>query len=155
MLGGVPFDKIRYDNLRRRCTGCCSGATARESGRWLAFRAHYGFDAFYCLPGKEGAHEKGGVEGDGGRFRRTHLVPVPQVDTLAELNARLVAADLPRTTRHIDGRAESVGAAFAVEAPLLAAARRAVRHRVVVDRRGSIATPRSWSARSATRCRPG
>ena len=80
-----------------------------------------GFDAFYCLPGKEGAHEKGGVEGDGGRFRRTHLVPVPQVDTLAELNARLVAADLAEDDRHIDGRAESVGAAFAVEAPLLAA----------------------------------
>ena len=27
----------------------------------------------------EGAHEKGGVEGEVGRFRRTHLVPVPKV----------------------------------------------------------------------------
>ena len=85
----------------------------------MAFRSHYGFDAFYCLPGVEGAHEKGGVEGEGGRFRRTHLVPVPQVDTLAELNARLVAADLAEDDRRIDGRAVSVGAAFAVEAPLL------------------------------------
>jgi Mu transposase, C-terminal domain len=62
---------------------------------------------------------KGGVEGDGGRFRRTHLVPVPQVDTLAELNARLAAADLAEGARHIDGRTQTVGAAFAVEAPLL------------------------------------
>ena len=84
----------------------------------IKFR-EYGFDAFYCIPGVEGAHEKGGVEGDGGRFRRTHLVPVPQVDTLAELNARLVAADLAEDARHIDGRAVSVGAAFAGEAPLL------------------------------------
>ena len=84
----------------------------------IKFR-EYGFDAFYCIPGKEGAHEKGGVEGDGGRFRRTHLVPVPQVDTLAELNARLVAADLAEDGRHIDGRAVSVAAAFAGEAPLL------------------------------------
>ena len=41
------------------------GRNHAESGRWLAFRAHYGFDAFYCLPGKDGAHEKGGVEATG------------------------------------------------------------------------------------------
>ena len=76
-LGGVPFDKIRYDNLRSAVHRVLFGRNRAESGRWLAFRAHYGFDAFYCLPGKDGAHEKGGVEGDGGRFRRTHLVPVP------------------------------------------------------------------------------
>jgi hypothetical protein len=73
------------------------------------------------LPGKDGAHEKGGVEGDGGRFRRTHLVPVPAVDTLAELNARLAAADAADDTRHVDGRSQTVGEAFAAEAPLLVA----------------------------------
>ncbi|MFC4949235.1 IS21 family transposase [Pseudonocardia sp. GCM10023141] len=121
VLGGVPLDKIRYDNLRSAVHRVLFGRNRVESGRWLSFRAHYGFDAFYCQPGVEGAHEKGGVEGDGGRFRRTHLVPVPQVATLAELNARLVAADLVDDDRHIDGRGESVGAAFAGEAPLLAA----------------------------------
>src|SRR3954452_8894289 len=119
ILGGVPTRHIRYDNLRSAVHRVLFGRNRAESGRWLSFRAHYGFDAFYCLPGKEGAHEKGGVEGDGGRFRRTHLVPVPQVATLAELNARLVAADLAEDARHIDGRAVSVGAAFAGEAPLL------------------------------------
>jgi len=119
VFDGVPFDKIRYDNLRSAVHRVLFGRNRAESGRWLSFRAHYGFDAFYCLPGKEGAHEKGGVEGDGGRFRRAHLVPVPQVATLAELNARLVAADLAEDDRHIDGRAVSVGAAFAGEAPLL------------------------------------
>jgi hypothetical protein len=44
-----------------------------------------GFDAFYCMPGLDGAHEKGGVEGEVGRFRRTHLSPMPAVDSLAEL----------------------------------------------------------------------
>jgi transposase len=120
-LGGVPFDKIRYDNLRSAVHRVLFGRNRAESGRWVAFRAHYGFTAFYCQPGVEGAHEKGGVEGDGGRFRRTHLVPVPEVDTLAELNARLVAADAADADRHIDGRAESVGTAFAGEAPLLVA----------------------------------
>lgn len=39
-----------------------------------------GLDVFYCQPGIEGAHEKGGVEGQIGWFRRNHLVPVPRVD---------------------------------------------------------------------------
>jgi transposase len=121
VLGGIPFDKIRYDNLRSAVHRVLFGRNRSESQRWLAFRAHYGFDAFYCMPGVEGAHEKGGVEGDGGRFRRTHLVPVPDVESLAELNARLVAADAAEDARHIDGRTETVGAAFAVEAPLLRA----------------------------------
>ncbi|MGY3061407.1 hypothetical protein ACVWZD_005652 [Streptomyces sp. TE3672] len=36
-----------------------------------------GLDAVYCRPGLEGAHEKAGVEGEVGRFRRNHFVPVP------------------------------------------------------------------------------
>ena len=119
VLGGIPTGQIRYDNLRSAVHRVLFGRNRTESGRWIAFRAFYGFEAFYCVPGVEGAHEKGGVEGDGGRFRRTHLVPVPEVGSLAELNARLAAADAAEDARHIDGRAESVGAAFAVEAPLL------------------------------------
>lgn len=44
-------------------------------------------------------HEKGGIEGEVGRLRRNHLVPVPEVCELAELNALLPAgceADLGR-----------------------------------------------------------
>lgn len=119
ILGGVPTRHIRYDNLRSAVHRVLFGRNRAESGRWVAFRAHYGFKAFYCIPGEDGAHEKGGVEGDGGRFRRRHLVPVPEVDTLAELNARLAAADADEDERHIDGRGESVGAGFAAEAPLL------------------------------------
>jgi hypothetical protein len=78
-----------------------------------------GFDAFYCQPGVGGAHEKGGVEGEGGRFRRTHLVPVPKVDSLAELNARLVAADRADDHRRITNRVRTVGQDFALETPLL------------------------------------
>lgn len=37
-----------------------------------------GLDSFFCIPGREGAHDKGAVEGEIGRFRR-HLVPVPAV----------------------------------------------------------------------------
>jgi hypothetical protein len=44
-------------------------------------------------PGIEGAHEKGGVEGEIGRFRRRHLTPMPHVGCLDALNAALAAAD--------------------------------------------------------------
>jgi transposase len=76
VLGGVPFRHIRYDNLKPAVHRVCFGRTRIESQRWVMLRSHYGFDAFYCMPGKDGAHEKGGVEHEGGRFRRTHLVPV-------------------------------------------------------------------------------
>jgi len=84
----------------------------------IKFR-EYGFDSFYCRPGIDGAHEKGGVEGEVGRFRRTHLVPVPVVESLAELNDRLAAAEVAEDGRRIGARARTVGQDFAVEAPLL------------------------------------
>ena len=64
----------------------------------------------------EGAHEKGGVEGEIGRFRRRHLVPVPTVASLAELNELIAAADAVDDGRVITGRPVTVGAAFAAEA---------------------------------------
>jgi transposase len=119
VLGGIPFRHIRYDNLKPAVKQVCFGRSRVESQRWTAFRSHSGFDAFYCMPGKEGAHEKGGVEHEGGRFRRAHLVPVPEVDTLAELNERLAAIDAAEDARHVHGRTASIGECFAVERELL------------------------------------
>ena len=119
VLGGVPFRHIRYDNLKPAVKQVCFGRSRVESQRWTAFRSHYGFDAFYCMPGKDGAHEKGGVEHEGGRFRRSHLVPVPEVETLAELNERLAAIDAAEDARHVHGRTDSIGECFAAERELL------------------------------------
>ena len=83
--------------------------------RWTAFRSHYGFDAFYCHPGQEGAHEKGGVEGEGGRFRRNHCVPMPKVDSIEELNVLLAAADAKDDHRRIENRSQTVGHDFVFE----------------------------------------
>ena len=78
-----------------------------------------GFDSFFCQPGKEGAHEKGGVEGEIGRFRRRHLTPVPRAASLAELNQMLADADEVDEHRRIAARVETVGQAAAREVPLL------------------------------------
>ena len=120
-LGGVPVAMIRYDNLKPAVIRVALGRDRLENPRFIALRSHYGFDSFYCMPGIEGAHEKGGVEGEIGRFRRRHLTPVPHVGSLAALNQALAAADARDDARRIGARAETVGAAAAREAPLLRA----------------------------------
>ncbi|MEV0186860.1 IS21 family transposase [Streptomyces sp. NPDC050625] len=120
VLGGVPTKHIRYDNLKPAVNRICTGRSRIESERWVSFRAHYGFDAFYCIPGEDGAHEKGGVEHEGGRFRRTHLVPVPEVATLEELNAKIAEIDAAEDERILAGRLTTVGFNFYTEADQLA-----------------------------------
>src|SRR5258708_7599091 len=56
----------------------------------------------------------------GGRFGRSPLVPVPEVGTLSELNARIDMADAADDARRVEGRIRTVGQDFAAEAPLLA-----------------------------------
>lgn len=119
-LDGIPTRHIRYDNLRPAVQRVCFGRSRIESERLVAFRSHYGFDAFYCIPGKDGAHEKGGVEQEGGRFRRTHLVPVPEVESLAELNEKIAAIDLAEDERVLHGQRVTIGFNFSTEADLLA-----------------------------------
>lgn len=122
VLGGVPVRHVKYDNLKSAVTRVLFGKRDRvENERWVLFRSHYSFEAFYCLPGIEGAHEKGGVEGEGGRFRRNHLVPVPKVASLQELNVRLAAIDEADDRRRINTRLTTIGQDFAIEAPLLRA----------------------------------
>lgn len=119
-LGGVPTGKVRYDNLRSAVRQVLGFSRSRvENERWVAFRSHYGLDAFYCQPGLAGAHEKGGVEGEIGRFRRNHLVPVPEVASLAELNMLIDEWDLHDEARRIGSRPHTVGEHFAIEQPLL------------------------------------
>ena len=118
-LGGVPTGMIRYDNLKPAVIRVLLGRDRWENERFIALRSHYGYASFYCRPGIDGAHEKGGVEGEIGRFRRRHLTPVPHVGSLAALNEALAAADARDDARRIAARAETVGAGAAREVPLL------------------------------------
>ncbi len=111
-FGGVP-GRIRYDNLKPAVIRVLKGRDRTESERFTALRSHYGFDSFFCRPGIDGAHEKGGVEGEIGRFRRRHLVPVPTVASLAELNDLIATGDRLDDDRVITGRPITIGAAFA------------------------------------------
>jgi transposase len=119
-FGGVPA-RIRYDNLKPAVVRVLRGRDRTESERFVALRSHYGYESFFCVPGIGGAHEKGGVEGEIGRFRRRHLVPVPSVASLTELNRLIAAADLLDDTRVITGRPVTIATAFTAEFPHLMA----------------------------------
>jgi transposase len=119
-FGGV-FALIRYDNLKAAVTKVLKGRRRVESDRFVALRSHYLFESQFTLVGIGGAHEKGGVEGDVGRFRRRHLVPVPEVGSLAELNELIAVGVIGDLRRTIRGRSETVGAALAEETALLRA----------------------------------
>lgn len=117
-FGGVP-KRIRYDNLKAAVIGVLLGRERLENNSFIALRSHYCFDSFYCMPGIAGAHEKGGVEGEIGRFRRNHLTPVPRFETLSELNAYIARCDDTDDRRHIASRKRTVGDDFAVESRAL------------------------------------
>lgn len=111
---GVPA-RIRYDNLKPAVVRILKGRDRVENDRFTALRSHYGFESFFCHPGKDGAHEKGGVEGEIGRFRRTHLTPVPDVASMADLGEVIAAADLADDARVITGHQATIGVEFAAE----------------------------------------
>jgi transposase len=117
-FGGV-FWQIRFDNLTSAVKQVLRGRRRVETDRFVALRSHYLFEAEFTTPGIKGAHEKGGIEGEVGRFRRNHLVPVPEVADLAELNALLLVGCEADLRRRIVGRDTTIGEAWQIERPLL------------------------------------
>jgi transposase len=117
-FGGV-FAEVRFDNLTAAVKQVLRGRRRVETDRFVALRSHYLFQSQFTTPGIKGAHEKGGIEGEVGRFRRNHLVPVPEVADLFELNRLLLAGCEADLRRRIVGREVTVGEAWALERPLL------------------------------------
>ena len=107
------FRRLRYDNLSSAVKKILRGYRREETERFVAFRSHWKFQAEFCTPGE--GHEKGGVEGEAGYFRRNHGVPVPQARDLAELNAQLLDGCRADEGRKIGDRAQTVGEGMQIE----------------------------------------
>ena len=101
------FAVLRYDNLKAAVKKILRGYQREETARFIAFRSHWRFSSEFCSPYE--AHEKGGIEGEAGYFRRNHWVPIPKAGDLAELNAQLLAACREDERRLIAGHSEPVG----------------------------------------------
>src|SRR5260370_4803069 len=111
-FGGV-FRKVRYDNLSSGVKKILRGSRREETSRFRAFPSHWRFEAEFCTPAKP--HEKGGIEGEAGYFRRNHWVPVPEATDVAERNRQLLMACQQDEHRLIAGRPQTVGAGLVIE----------------------------------------
>ncbi|MGH2660700.1 MAG: IS21 family transposase, partial [Actinomycetota bacterium] len=117
-FGGV-FERMRFDNLRQAVARVIRGQRRVEQDRFVAFRSHYLFESSFTTPGIEGAHEKGGVEGEVGRFRRRWLTPVPRVSSWEQANDYLRACCIADLDWVPEGRDRSVGVLMDIERRLL------------------------------------
>jgi transposase len=115
-FGGV-FRTLRYDNLSSAVKKILRGRQREETERIIAFRSHWRFQSQYCTPGC--GHEKGGVEGELGWYRRNYLVPIPEAGDLAGLNELLLARCIESQSHTISGRTMTIGTAMAQEQPYL------------------------------------
>jgi transposase len=104
------FKLLRYDNLRSAVKKILRGYQREETSRFIAFRSHWRFQSEYCNPAR--GNEKGGIEGEGGYFRRNHWVPLPEARDLEELNAYLERCCEQDQRRILAGRTEAVGVAM-------------------------------------------
>jgi transposase len=111
-FGGV-FRVLRYDNLKSAVKKVLRGSRREETSRFIAFRSHWRFLSEFCNPAR--GNEKGGVEGEGGYFRRNHWVPLPEVRDLDALNTWLERCCVEDHRRVISGRSQRVGAAMLEE----------------------------------------
>ena len=111
------FRLLRYDNLKSAVKKVLRGHQREETSRFIAFRSHWRFQSEFCNPAR--GNEKGGVEGEGGYFRRNHWAPLPEVRDLEELNTYLEDCCQQDQRRILSGRTETVGAAMLHEQPHL------------------------------------
>jgi transposase len=115
-FGGV-FRKLWFDNLTPAVKKVLKGRTRELQEAFLAFQAHYGFEAEFCGPGK--GNEKGGVESGVKYSRHEILSPIPEVagrDDVQALCDAWMERELLRTVR---GKQQTIGERWALEAPVL------------------------------------
>ena len=111
-FGGV-FPALVYDNLKSAVQKILSGRGRIEQESFHRFRSYHTFEARFCNAGC--GHEKGGTEGLVGYARRNFLVPVPIVDSLEELNEKLLEDCLRYGDHRIAGREDTVRVLFEKE----------------------------------------
>jgi len=111
-FGGV-FPVLVYDNLKSAVQKILSGRGRIEQESFQRFRAYYTFAARFCNAGC--GNEKGGTEGLVGYARRNFLVPVPVVDSLEELNEKLLEDCIRYGDHRIAGREDTVRVLFEKE----------------------------------------
>jgi transposase len=105
-FGGVPRS-ILYDNTKLAVARILGDGTRQRTRIFSELQSHYLFADRFGRPGK--GNDKGKVEGLVGYARRNFLVPIPQVRSFAELNARLLEHCRRRWNDRLRGHDETIG----------------------------------------------
>ena len=111
-FGGV-FPVLIYDNLTTAVQKVLRGKKRVLQESYEKFRGYYNFIPRFCNPGQ--GHEKGGVEGLVGYARRNYMVPVPEAESLEELNKKLLQDCLSYGDHRIAGRERTVNELYEAE----------------------------------------
>lgn len=112
---GVPRSAV-YDNLKAAVAQILEGHNRSEHERFVHFRSVYRCEALFA--NVRSGWEKGSVENLVGYARRTYLVPIPQVESLAALpalNAVLRERCLEDQQRVMAGQTASIAERLGVE----------------------------------------
>jgi transposase len=107
------FRRLRYDNLSSAVKKILRGQQRGLTARFMAFRSHWQNQAEFCTPSE--GHEKGGVEGEVGYFRRNRWVPVPVATDLQVLNCKLLEDCRADESRIVSGQTECIGTRLLIE----------------------------------------
>jgi transposase len=100
------FPVLIYDNLTTAVEKVLRGKDRKLQESFSRFQAYYNFSPRFCNRGQ--GHEKGGVEGLIGYARRNYMVPVPEADSVEELNRRLWEQCLAHGGHRMAGRHKTV-----------------------------------------------
>jgi transposase len=112
-------ERISYDNLSAAVAHVGKGKLRYLTKEFNDLKGYYSFKTNFCRPGKEGAHEKGGVENGVGFARRNWMVPVPEFDSIDDLNTYVLQKCRADDARVVDGQSETIAEAWQKEKPLL------------------------------------
>jgi transposase len=108
-FGAVPT-RILYDNTKIAVARILGGEERTKTKAFLELQSHYLFADKFGRPGK--GNDKGDVEGLVGYARRNFMVPIPSVNSWAELNTYLAGQCRKRRDRRLRGYTETIGERF-------------------------------------------
>jgi len=138
-FGGVPIS-ILYDNTKLAVVRILGDGERQKTRAFSELQSHYLFADKFGRPAK--GNDKGNVEGLVGYARRNFLVPVPRVNSWAELNAYLLEQCRKHRQHRVRGQQETIGERFerdgAALLPLPAASLEACEKRVARVRSTSL-----------------
>jgi transposase len=105
-LRGVP-SRILYDNSKIAIQKIFTHGIREKTKGFLRLKSHYLFDDVFANPAK--GNEKGGVENSVGYMRRNFMVPLPEVNSIEELNAHLYERCLNNFNHVQQGHTKTTG----------------------------------------------